>query len=94
MGAVAAAQVNQTRDEISDEVVPRARKVVTMTTFCEEKLRQQPTLDLVRNSRAALLVLHSPLDITVDVTNAAEIWPLAAGEARTIRAGTVLRGAL
>ena len=59
-----------------------------------EDLRPQPTLDLVRNSRAALLVLHSPLDITVDVTNAAEIWPRAAGEARTIRAGTVLRGAL
>jgi len=42
-----------------------------------EDLRRQSTLDLVRRSRAALLVLHSPLDLTVDVTNAAEIFGAA-----------------
>ena len=40
-------------------------------------LRQQGTLELARKSHAALLVLHSPLDTTVDITNAAEIFGAA-----------------
>jgi putative redox protein len=42
-----------------------------------EDLRQQTTLDLIRKLPAALLLLHSPVDITVDITNAAAIFGAA-----------------
>jgi pimeloyl-ACP methyl ester carboxylesterase len=42
-----------------------------------EDLRRQATLDLVRQLRCALLVLHSPIDVTVDVANAADIFAAA-----------------
>jgi pimeloyl-ACP methyl ester carboxylesterase len=42
-----------------------------------EDLRQHATLDIVRRLRCALLILHSPLDATVQVSNAADIFGAA-----------------
>ncbi|MEO0576502.1 MAG: bifunctional alpha/beta hydrolase/OsmC family protein [Pseudomonadota bacterium] len=60
----------------SAEVLLAGRPFTIKQQFIED-LHKQPLADTVAGMRKALLIMHSPIDTTVDVSNAAELFTQA-----------------